>query len=211
MHYVLRNRRSFFSNERSFLTFFVPLQCLDHIPFELLLFGLSRYEMPEKIRALACLVFEISTVIHVFITHCVVSRDWVWGRDRMHLGAANRVTCSANEVLYPVKWDRMLVKGSRLCTIPRHERDLFRSVSQKLDLLELWAFFQVSCISIGQTKVAQRGCDPGTARGWKLWKMNIHSKKWTPISQNVVYSSNELLLWNIPEEILPIGWPGAEQ
>ena len=32
--------------------------------------------MPEKIRALACLVFAISTVIHVFITHCVVSRDW---------------------------------------------------------------------------------------------------------------------------------------
>ena len=109
-----------FSNERSFFTFFVPLQCLDHIPFELLLFGLSRYEMPEKIRALACLVFEISTVIHVFITHCLVSRDWIWGRDRMQLGAVNRVTCSANEVLYPVKWDRMLVKGSRVCTIPRH-------------------------------------------------------------------------------------------
>ena len=42
----------------------------------------------------------------------VVSRDWIRGRDRMQLGAANRVTCSANEVLYPVKWDRMLVKGS---------------------------------------------------------------------------------------------------
>ena len=120
--------------------------------------------MPEKFRALACLVFEISTIIHVFIIHCVVSRDWIRGRDRMQLGAANRVTCSANEVLYPVKWDRMLVKGSRLCTIPRHERDLFRSISQKLDLLEL-SFFQVSCISIGQTKVAKRGCDPGTASG----------------------------------------------
>ena len=85
--------------------------------------------MPEKIRALACLVFEISAVIHLFITHCVVSRDWIRGRDRMQLGAVNRVTCSANEVLYPVKWDRMLVKGSRVCTIPRHERDLFRSIS----------------------------------------------------------------------------------
>ena len=100
-----------FSNERSFFTFFAPLPWLDHIPFELLLFGLSRYKMPEKFRALACLVLEISTVIHLFITHCVVSHDWVRGRDRMQQGAANRVTCSANEVLYPVKWGRMLVKG----------------------------------------------------------------------------------------------------
>ena len=94
--------------------------------------------MPEKIRALACLVFEISTVIHVFITHCVASRDWVRGHDQMQLGAANRVTCSANEVLYPVKWDHMLVKGSRVCTIPR----------QSSHMLEL-SFLQVPCISIG--------------------------------------------------------------
>ena len=47
----------------------------------------------------------------------------------MQLGADNRVTCSANEVLYPVKWDRMLVKGSRVCIILRHERDLFRWIS----------------------------------------------------------------------------------
>ena len=75
--------------------------------------------MPEKkIRALACLVFEILKVIHVFIAHnCVVSCDWVKGRDRMQLGSTNRVTCSAIEVLYPVKWDRMLVKGSRVCTL----------------------------------------------------------------------------------------------
>ena len=165
-----------FSNERSFFTFFVPLPWLDHIPFELLLFGLSRYKMSEKIRALACLGFEISTVIHLFITHCVVSRDWIRGRDRMQLGAVNRVTCSANEVLYPVKWDRMLVKGSRVCTIPRHERDLFRSISRKPNMLEL-SFFQVYCILIGQTKVAQRGCDQGTARWRKPRKMNVHSKK----------------------------------
>ena len=107
--------------------------------------------------------FEISAVINLFITHCVVSRDWTRGRDRMQLGAVNRVTCSANEVLYPGKWDRMLVKGSSVCTIPCHERDLFRSISQKPDMLEL-SFFQVSCISIGQTKVAQRGCDSGTVR-----------------------------------------------
>ena len=50
-----------FSNERSFFSVFAPLQCLDHIPFELLLFGLSRYSTPEKMRALACLVPEIST------------------------------------------------------------------------------------------------------------------------------------------------------
>ena len=96
----------------------------------------------------------------------------------MQLGAANRVTCSANEVLYPVKWDRMLVKGSRVCTIPRHERDLFRSISRKPDMLEL-SFFGVTCISIDQTKVAQRGYDhdPGTAMGRKPKTMNVHSKK----------------------------------
>ena len=51
-----------FLNERSFFTFFALLTCLDHIPFELLLFGLTRYEISEKIRALACPLFEISTV-----------------------------------------------------------------------------------------------------------------------------------------------------
>ena len=51
----------------------------------------------------------------------------------MQLDAANRVICSANEVPYPVKWDRMLVKGSRVCTIPRHERDLFRSISKTVE------------------------------------------------------------------------------
>ena len=52
----------FFLNERSFFTFFAPLTCLDHIPFELLLFGPTRYEISEKIRALASPLFEISTV-----------------------------------------------------------------------------------------------------------------------------------------------------
>ena len=32
----------------------------------------------------------------------------------MQVGATNRVTCSAYEVLYPVKWDHMLVKGARV-------------------------------------------------------------------------------------------------
>ena len=41
-------------------------------------------------------------------SHCVVSHDWISGRDRMQVGATNRVTCSANEVLYPVKWDTCL-------------------------------------------------------------------------------------------------------
>ena len=49
-------------NERSFFTFFTPLTDQDHIPFELLLFGPTRYEISEKIRALACPLFEISTV-----------------------------------------------------------------------------------------------------------------------------------------------------
>ena len=54
-----------FLSERSFFTFFAPLTCLDHIPFELLLLiGSTRYEISEKIRALllACPLFEISTV-----------------------------------------------------------------------------------------------------------------------------------------------------
>ena len=52
-----------FSNERSFYAFLTPITCLDHIPFGLFLFGLSRYEFTVKIRALACPVLEIYTVI----------------------------------------------------------------------------------------------------------------------------------------------------
>ena len=59
---VLTKSMFIFSNERSFFPFFTPLTCLDHIPFELLLFGPTRYEISEKIRALACPLFEISTV-----------------------------------------------------------------------------------------------------------------------------------------------------
>ena len=61
----------------------------------------------------------------------MASRDWIRGRDRMQVGAANRVTCSANEVLCPVKWDHMHVKGALVWAIPRHEQVLFRSISQK--------------------------------------------------------------------------------
>ena len=59
---VLAKSMFIFLNERSFFTFFAPLTCLDHIPFELLLFGPTRYEISEKIRALAYPLFEISTV-----------------------------------------------------------------------------------------------------------------------------------------------------
>ena len=59
---VLAKSMFIFLNERSFFTFFAPLTCLDHIPIVLLLFGPTRYEISEKIRALACLPFEISTV-----------------------------------------------------------------------------------------------------------------------------------------------------
>ena len=51
---VLAKSMFIFLNERSFFTFFAPLTCLDHIPFELLLFGPTRYEISEKIGALAC-------------------------------------------------------------------------------------------------------------------------------------------------------------
>ena len=59
---VLAKSMVIFLNERSFFTFFAPLTCLDHIPIVLLLFGLTRYEISGKIRALACPLFEISTV-----------------------------------------------------------------------------------------------------------------------------------------------------
>ena len=59
---VLAKSMLIFLNERSFFTFFTHLTCLDHIPIVLLLFGPSRYEISEKIRALACPLFEISTV-----------------------------------------------------------------------------------------------------------------------------------------------------
>ena len=59
---VLAKSVFIFLNERSFFTFFALLTCLDHIPFELILFGPMRYEISEKIRALACPLYEISTV-----------------------------------------------------------------------------------------------------------------------------------------------------
>ena len=59
---VLAKSRFIFLNELSFFTFFAPLRCLDHIPSELLLFGPTRYDISEKIKALACPLFVISTV-----------------------------------------------------------------------------------------------------------------------------------------------------
>ena len=59
---VLAKSMFIFLNERSFSPFFAPLTCLDHIPFELLLFGPTRFESSEKTRAVACPLFEISTV-----------------------------------------------------------------------------------------------------------------------------------------------------
>ena len=59
---VLAKSMFIFLNERSFFTFFSPLACLDHNSFELLLFGPTRYEISEKIRALAYPLFEIFTV-----------------------------------------------------------------------------------------------------------------------------------------------------
>ena len=58
---VLAKSMFIFLNERSFFMFFALLTCLDHIPFEQLLFGPTRYEISEKIRALACLVCRIGT------------------------------------------------------------------------------------------------------------------------------------------------------
>ena len=61
---VLAKSMFIFLNECLFFTFFTLLTCLDHIPFELLLFGPTRYWIYEKMRALdlACPLYEISTV-----------------------------------------------------------------------------------------------------------------------------------------------------
>ena len=45
--------------------FFVTLSCVSHLPFGLLLFGKTRYDIPENIRALAGSVFKESAVTHV--------------------------------------------------------------------------------------------------------------------------------------------------
>ena len=90
------------------------------------------------------------------------------------------------------------------------EHTLLLCISQVRDMLELW-FSQWTCISIGQTKVAERGCDPGMLKGWKTRKMNVHSKKWTLILIIFRYSSNQWISLHTPEEILRIRWSEAEQ
>ena len=62
------------------------------------------------------------------------------------------VTLSVGNVKRWMKWLTLLsgshdmhVKEAHLCTIPPHERDLFRSISQKLGMQEL-SLFQASCI-----------------------------------------------------------------
>ena len=103
-----------FSNERSFFAFFTHLTCLDHIPFELPLFGPSRYKFTVKIRALAWPVLEIYRVIDCVHHSLPGFSDWIRWQDRMQQGAAdwpNRVINSANEVSNPVKWAHMLAKG----------------------------------------------------------------------------------------------------
>ena len=86
--------------------------------------------------------------------------------------------CSLQHNIYYSKYrvfQKSLCKGLGILLGPwsSNPQNFFENVP---DMLEL-SFFQVSCISIGQTKVAQRGCDPGTARGRKPRKMNVHSKK----------------------------------
>ena len=97
-----------------------------------------------------------------------------------------------------------------VCTIPRHERDLFWSISRIRDTLELW-FLQWTCNLIGQTKGAHRGCDPRMLKQWKTRKMNVHSKKWSWIWIVFRYSSNQWLSRHNAEKILRIRWSEAEQ
>ena len=82
---------------------------------------------------------------------------------------------------------------------------LLYSIPRLRDKLEL-RFWQCYCIWMGQTKVAQRGCDPRMLKGWKTRKMNVHSKKWSPFSITFRYSSNQWLSRHTPEQILQILW-----
>ena len=104
-------------NEPSFFTFFVPLTCLDHIPFELLLFGPTRYEISEKIRALACPLFEISVPLKfTFMTWGYAQpapfHKHVIPLDRGATSLANQATLSSAVVV--------LVKWCWLCITPCH-------------------------------------------------------------------------------------------
>ena len=62
-----QNRCSFFLNERSFFAFYGSLPCLDHVLFELLLFGLSRYMIRKKNQSSS--VSGDLDIMH-FVVHC---------------------------------------------------------------------------------------------------------------------------------------------
>ena len=104
-----------------------------------------------------------------------------------------------------------LVNGSNHWTqVMSDEHNLLLCISWVRDMLELW-FSQCTCISMGQTKVAQRGCDPRLLKGWKTRKMIVHSKKWSSISIIFRYSSNQWLSRHTYEQILRILWSQTEQ
>ena len=102
-----------FSNERSFFAFFIPLTCLDHIPFRLLLLGLSRYKVYCKSQSSSMTCsrdIQGNRLCSSLMGYC----DWIRWQDRMQHGVAGqskRVINSTNEVSNPVKWDHMLAKG----------------------------------------------------------------------------------------------------
>ena len=139
------------------------------------------------------------------------------------IGSVDKIACSRGRQTSLTGWSTLLMRCLTLsseitclrreawvCTIPRHERDLSWSISLIRGLLELW-FLRWTCNLIGQTKGAQRGCDPSMLKGWKTRTMNVHSKKWSLISIIFRYSSNHWLSRQTPEKILRILWSEAEQ
>ena len=143
-----------------------------------------------------------------------------WG---LVIGSVDKIACSRGQQTNLTEWStplmRCLTLSSKItclrreawvCTIPHHERDLFWSISPIPETLELW-ILQWTCILMGQTKVAQRGCDPGMLKWPNTRRMMVHSKKWTSISIIYRYSSNQWISLHTTEEILRIRWSEAEQ
>ena len=135
---------------------------------------------------------------------------------RKHAISLDRVIHLISGVDHPIKLVCCPLLHAILSTNPitgtqvmSDEHNLLPCISRVRAMLELW-FLQWTCISMGQTKVGQRGCDPGMLEGWKTRKMNVHSKKLSLISIIFRYSSNQWLPLHTPEKILRIRWSEAE-
>ena len=84
----------------------------------------------------------------------------------MQLGSAYRVTCSAYEVLYPIKWDHMPLKGLWVCTV---------DISKTRYAIEL-PFFSCTLYIDWPNYKSSKGMLSRQHKGTKIMKMNVHSK-----------------------------------